>query len=105
MTRFVDKGCSKNLHRTTKVDKPHPNLPSNEKQLDGIFRRFDTNHDGCLSQQELTDAFHSLGSRFPSYRAWRALHHADANKDGFVSENEFQQLVKYAVKYGFLLPN
>ncbi|KAK1549565.1 hypothetical protein Q3G72_034613 [Acer saccharum] len=106
MIRSEGKGLGNNLPRTTtKVDKPHPNLPYNEKQLHGIFRRFDTDHDGCLSQKELTNAFHSLGSRFPAYRAWRALHHADANKDGFVSGNEFQQLVKYAVKYGFLLPN
>ncbi|KAK2660312.1 hypothetical protein Ddye_006845 [Dipteronia dyeriana] len=94
MVRCEDKGCSKNLPRTTKVDKPRPSLPYNEKQLHGIFSRFDTDHDDRLSQKELTNAFHSLGSRVPAYRAWRALHHADANKDGFVSEDEFQQLVK-----------
>ncbi|KAI9201404.1 hypothetical protein LWI28_022989 [Acer negundo] len=102
-TRSVDKGCSKGLLRTI-VDKPPvPNLPYNETQLHGLFKRYDTDHDGRLSRKELTSAFHSLGSIFPGWRAWRALHHADANKDGYVSENEFQQLVNYAVKSGFLL--
>ncbi|KAH7567410.1 hypothetical protein JRO89_XS07G0068300 [Xanthoceras sorbifolium] len=104
VTRGVDKGCSKTLPRTSKVDKQSPpKLPYNEKELNGVFRRFDTDHDGRLSRQEITNAFHSLGSIVPCWRAWRALRHADANKDGFVSENEFNQLVKYAAKYGFLL--
>ncbi|TXG52396.1 hypothetical protein EZV62_021565 [Acer yangbiense] len=97
---YVDKGCSKGLLRTIVNKPPVPNLPYNETQLHGIFKRYDTDHDGCLSREELTSAFHSLGSIFPG---WRALHHADANKDGYVSESEFQQLVNYAVKYGFLL--
>ena len=46
-------------------------------------------------------AFACLGSIIPGIRANRGLHHADANKDGFVNEKEMNELVKYAVRAGF----
>ncbi|KAI9200722.1 hypothetical protein LWI28_012310 [Acer negundo] len=78
-------------------------VPLTEDQLKGIFRRFDTNKDGQFTRQELTDAFHSLGSKFPSWRAFRALHHADANGDGFISKDEFSELLNYAIKLGYVV--
>lgn len=101
-TRGVDKTCSRDV-TMKKVHKSQSNSPYNEKQLSGVFRRFDTDHDGCLNRKDLINAFQSLGSHFPAWRAWRALHHADLNKDGLISENEFLQLAKYAAKNGFVL--
>ena len=37
----------------------------------------------------------------PGIRASRALHHADANKDGFINKGEMDELVKYTVRVGF----
>ena len=37
----------------------------------------------------------------PGIRANRALHHADANKDGFINKGKMDELVKYTVRVGF----
>ncbi|XVF64041.1 hypothetical protein PTKIN_Ptkin09bG0135400 [Pterospermum kingtungense] len=74
-----------------------------EDQVRGIFHRYDANKDGLLSRQELKDAFAALGSRMPGLRAFLALQHADANGDGYISEAEFEKLVKYTLKRGYKL--
>ena len=76
-------------------------LPPTEDQLRQIFKKYDTNNDNLLSREELKKAFNYLGSIIPGIRANRGLHHADANKDGFVNEREMDELVKYAVRAGF----
>ncbi|XVF60071.1 hypothetical protein PTKIN_Ptkin08bG0013800 [Pterospermum kingtungense] len=77
-----------------------PNFFS-KAQLISVFRRFDSNNDGRLSRQELKNAFSSLGSRFPSYRAFAALHQADKNGDGYISEEEMDELIRYALSCGY----
>ncbi|KAF5468280.1 hypothetical protein F2P56_012444, partial [Juglans regia] len=74
-----------------------------EEQIKEIFKRHDVNHDGLLSKQELKNAFESLGSRGPGYRASRGLNHADANGDGYINEEELKRLVKYAVQLGYTI--
>ncbi|KAH7567404.1 hypothetical protein JRO89_XS07G0066700 [Xanthoceras sorbifolium] len=76
-------------------------VPLSEAQLKDWFRRFDTNHDGRLSKEELKAALEGLGSSFPAWRTWRALRHADENGDGYISEDELSGLVKYIVKRGY----
>ena len=76
-------------------------LPPTEDQLRNIFKKYDTNNDNMLSREELKKAFDYLGSLIPGFRADRGLHHADANKDGYVNEREMDDLVKYAVQVGF----
>ena len=75
--------------------------PLPENQLRNIFKKFDTNNDKKLSREELKKAFDYLGSIIPGFRADRGLHHADANKDGYVNEEEMNELVKYAERVGF----
>lgn len=108
--RHKNKGIPKDCYRTlvpTSDNKKNAqvslNESVNEEQLMILLKRYDTNGDGRLSKQELQDAFKSLGSTFPAWRAWRALHHADANGDGCVNEDEFGELVKYVVKRGYAL--
>lgn len=72
-----------------------------EEQLKGMFWRFDKNQDGHLSKQELKAAFKNLGAIFPGFRADRGLRHADHNGDGYISEDEVDELVKYAIKQGY----
>ncbi|RVW40544.1 hypothetical protein CK203_081447 [Vitis vinifera] len=72
-----------------------------EEQIRGIFRKYDRNGDRRLSKAELKEAFKHLGSHFPWWRASRALSRADANKDGYISEEELTSLVNYALKFGY----
>ncbi|KAL0017369.1 hypothetical protein SO802_004438 [Lithocarpus litseifolius] len=73
----------------------------NDDQLRNIFKKYDANNDNKLSREELKKAFEFLGSITPGFRADRGLHHADANKDGYVNEEEMDELVKYAERVGF----
>nr|POF25837.1 putative calcium-binding protein cml10 [Quercus suber] len=75
--------------------------PLPEDQLRKVFKKYDTNNDNLLSKEELKKAFEYLGSIIPGFRANRGLHHADANKDGYINEGEMDELVKYAVRVGF----
>ncbi|XP_050267188.1 uncharacterized protein LOC126710987 [Quercus robur] len=75
-----------------------PSTP--EHQLRKIFKKF-VNNEHRLGKQELKEAFEYLGSIIPGFRANRALHHADANEDGFIDEEEMNELVNYAIRVGF----
>lgn len=70
-----------------------------EDQIAGLLKKLiDENEDGMLSKEELEKAFQELGSKIPSWRASRALCHADTNKDGRISLNEMKDLVAYVHK-------
>ncbi|GMY28638.1 putative calcium-binding protein cml10 [Fagus crenata] len=77
--------------------------PINPQQLRDTFKKYDSNDDGFLSKAELENAFKSLGSHLPGWRARRALHHADANGDNSISLEELDEVVKYAMKHGYVL--
>ena len=81
------------------IDYKTPPLP--EDQLRKVFKKYDTNNDNLLSKEELKKAFEYLGSIIPGFRANRGLHHADANKDGYVNKGEMDELIKYAVRVRF----
>ncbi|KAF3446666.1 hypothetical protein FNV43_RR11846 [Rhamnella rubrinervis] len=67
-----------------------------EAQLKEMFRRYDRDGDGSLNWQDLKMAFSSLGSAAPSCRVFRALRHADGNKEGYINlDFELDNLVKY----------
>ncbi|KAM7514213.1 hypothetical protein LguiA_003796 [Lonicera macranthoides] len=87
----------------TPIPKRRANYDLSEDQLKGLLKRYDTNGDGKLSKEELSVAFRQLGLRFSWWRAGRAIHHADANDDGYISEDELHELVKYAKKWGFTI--
>ncbi|XVF36260.1 hypothetical protein REPUB_Repub19eG0042700 [Reevesia pubescens] len=77
------------------------NITLNEEQLKVVFKEHDINGDGRLSKEELLKAFQKLGSRNPSWRVHRSLHHADSNGDGSISLDELDELVRYAIKLGY----
>ncbi|GMY28637.1 putative calcium-binding protein cml10 [Fagus crenata] len=81
----------------------HPKQPLTEDQLRKIFKQYDVNNDGLLSKEELKKAFKGLGSCIPGIRANRGVHHADANGDGYINEDELNDLTKYAGRLGFIL--
>ncbi|KAK6278232.1 hypothetical protein POUND7_018555 [Theobroma cacao] len=100
--KSIDKSCPRAPWQPVSTDIKRVGVVVTEDQVRGIFNRFDANKDGRLSKQELKDAFASLGSRMPGFRAWLALQHADANGDGYISEDEFEKLVKYTLKRGYI---
>ncbi|KAL3497456.1 hypothetical protein ACH5RR_040188 [Cinchona calisaya] len=72
-----------------------------ERQLSDIFKQHDKNGDRRLDRAELKEAFKQLGAMIPSWRAARALHHADLNGDGYIDEEEMTGLVNYALRLGY----
>ncbi|KAF5444953.1 hypothetical protein F2P56_034044 [Juglans regia] len=108
--------CNKNLgpdcnfvpidHETYKEIRVPKSLAMkyDEAQLREIFKRYDVNGDGVLGRQELRKAFYSLGAYLLSgWRAYQALRHADANGDGYISEAELDDVVRYAVQFGYAI--
>ncbi|KAB1220362.1 putative calcium-binding protein CML10 [Morella rubra] len=79
---------------------PKALAPTQDVLLD-IFKKHDVNGDGRLCKAELREAFKSLGSRAPNWRAGRGLYHADANRDGLIDEAEMEALSKYASEHGY----
>ncbi|OMP08734.1 Calcium-binding EF-hand [Corchorus capsularis] len=89
----VDKGCPRTFGPQT----------SKLKDIFNIFKRFDCDKDGRFSKEELKKAFSELGSRVPVLRTLAALHHADENGDGFISDEELEALLQYALGLGYTI--
>ncbi|XVE70061.1 hypothetical protein DITRI_Ditri10aG0041500 [Diplodiscus trichospermus] len=75
-------------------------VPLTKVQLKHILQSFDKNGDCRLSKQELKNALDYIGSHFPNWRASRALNRTDGNKDGYISEDEMDDLVDYVWQCG-----
>ncbi|KAK8601243.1 hypothetical protein V6N13_059033 [Hibiscus sabdariffa] len=97
---FCFRDSSKGIPSSCQRKRGGP-VPVNEAQLKAIFKQCDINRDGRLSKQELKNFFTLLGSHLPGWRAGRVLRHADGNEDGYVSEDELDGLVKYALRCGY----
>merc|ERR1719409_2133269 len=54
-----------------------------------VFRKFDTDHDGVLTQAEFKAALEKYGFQLPDAEVLIIMKHFDAQKDGQVSYNEF----------------
>ena len=84
------------------VKTDHRKLPESLKDdyddIMSLFKRCDVNKDGMLSWDEVKKGFRELQSRWPAYRTQRAFQMADKNGDGYISEAELDELVKYALE-------
>ncbi|XP_048129418.1 calmodulin-like protein 5 [Rhodamnia argentea] len=60
---------------------------------------FDANKDGRFSKEELRHAIRATGAWFPWLKTHNAVHAVDTNGDGFIDENEMNNLVDYAKKH------
>ncbi|XVE70059.1 hypothetical protein DITRI_Ditri10aG0041200 [Diplodiscus trichospermus] len=67
-------------------------------EIVSLFKRCDVNKDGRLSKDEVKAGFRRLHSRWPAYRTQRAFKVADKNRDGYISEAELDELVKYVLE-------
>ncbi|KAL5071896.1 hypothetical protein RYX36_022783 [Vicia faba] len=61
----------------------------------------DVNKDGCYTKDEIKKALKDLGSYIPGWRANACLKKLDADKDGQISGEEFDNLVDYLLERGF----
>lgn len=74
-------------------------LKFSREQIKEIFREHDIDGDGALNFHELTQAFSWFGSLLPFYKAHYGLGCADKDGDGYITEDELDRLVDYAMKF------
>jgi len=65
-----------------------PAVPS-RRELEGVFRKFDSNGDGKISKSELSSVMGALGCSGAEEEIDRMMKEADTDKDGFISLEEF----------------
>ncbi|KDP38364.1 hypothetical protein JCGZ_04289 [Jatropha curcas] len=63
------------------------------------LKRFDTNRDGRISTVELLSAVRSFGGWFGGVQAWWRVRGADANSDGYIDDDELDNLIDFAQKH------
>ncbi|KAF7848792.1 hypothetical protein BT93_L1560 [Corymbia citriodora subsp. variegata] len=81
----------------------NPPLADSFEKLKEVFRRSDANGDGRLNWAELKNAFQRLGVPAPRWRAILAIHHADENGDGCISEHELDALLQFCLEHGYIV--
>ncbi|XP_039071508.1 probable calcium-binding protein CML15 [Hibiscus syriacus] len=100
--RMNCSNCGKKSKCKGCVSKCFP-VPLTKEQVKRILESFDSNGDGRLSKQELKDAFYYIGSQFPRWRVAQALHRADGDHDGYISQGEMYGLVEYVWQCGYTI--
>ncbi|KAG0470024.1 hypothetical protein HPP92_016135 [Vanilla planifolia] len=74
-----------------------------EQQFKDWLKSIDINGDGLISQKELREALRALGQSFTHWKAWRAMRHADLNRNNFIDGDvEIKELMRYATKWGIV---
>lgn len=91
------------LARVHLPKKRNPPLADSMEKLKEFFWRYDTNGDGRLNWAELKNAFQRLGVPAPGWRAIFALHRADENGDGCISEHELDMLLQYCLEHNYII--
>ncbi|KAH6803649.1 calmodulin like 23 [Perilla frutescens var. frutescens] len=61
-----------------------------EEEVEKVFSKFDTNHDGKISLTELAGILNGLGSNTSDEEVARIMSELDTDGDGFIDLNEFK---------------
>lgn len=69
------------------------------EELKKWLKKFDVDKDGRISKKELREAIRATGGRFPRFKSRLGVRSADANSNGFVDEDELDNLVEFAQKH------
>ncbi|XP_072973229.1 uncharacterized protein [Typha angustifolia] len=62
------------------------------------LKKFDMDKDGRISREELQRAIRSVRGRFSGWKSSRGIRQADADGDGYIDDNEIDNLVEFAQK-------
>ncbi|KAI5656207.1 hypothetical protein M9H77_25000 [Catharanthus roseus] len=63
------------------------------------LKRFDEDKDGRISQQELQNAMRTSGVWFSGFKSKDGLKSADKNHNGFIDDNELNNLKEFVLKH------
>ncbi|KAJ4966962.1 hypothetical protein NE237_018811 [Protea cynaroides] len=63
------------------------------------LKRFDADGDGRISKVELQQALRTVGGWFNQWNGGHGIRSADANGNGFIDDNEIQNLASFAEKH------
>lgn len=62
------------------------------------LKTFDADGDGRISKTELRNAIRSSGAWFSGRKSGRGMNEADINHDGFIDDDEIENLLDFAEK-------
>jgi calmodulin len=62
------------------------------------LQRFDVDRDGRISRDELRRAMRAIRARFTGWRSRQGINYADADRDGYIDDNEIDGLIEFAQK-------
>lgn len=74
-------------------------LQMNPEEFNKRLKKFDTDKDGRISQEELREAVRETGSWFTKWKCRDGLKSADKDGTGFIEENEINNLKDFALKH------
>ncbi|KAK1256938.1 hypothetical protein QJS04_geneDACA017222 [Acorus gramineus] len=78
-------------------------LPMTEEEFLKWIDDIDTNRDRQVSKQELKKALRDLGVSFIGWKVWRAMRHADLNRNGCIDgQKEIRKLIDCARRWGIV---
>ncbi|KAK9270052.1 hypothetical protein L1049_025625 [Liquidambar formosana] len=68
------------------------------EEFKGWLKKFDADKDGKISKDELREAIRATGGWFSKWKSRRGVRTADANHNGFIDDNEINNLEEFAQK-------
>ena len=75
----------------------HPNAEMTVDEFKAWLLRFDSDHDGRISREELQDALRSMRVWFGWWKARQGMKEADSDRSGSIDNaKEIEKLVQYA---------
>lgn len=86
----------------TSGNRPFSNDGKYEMSLEEFkkwLKRFDSDKDGRINKAEVLDAIRTGGVWFAGLRSRRGLNAADKNHNGYIDDNEINNLKDVALKY------
>nr|DAD41247.1 TPA_asm: hypothetical protein HUJ06_015570 [Nelumbo nucifera] len=77
-----------------------PNRDMTVKEFKAWLKRFDSDHDGRISREELKQALRSLHTWFAWWKARQGMKEADSNRNGQIEDaQEMARLVAFAQQH------
>ncbi|KAI7872740.1 hypothetical protein BDF14DRAFT_1877219 [Spinellus fusiger] len=100
MTRYIPKTNTSQRQNSTTSNTDSSNKSRStsfhdEEELLQVFKAFDKNQDGRISENELTQVMIQLGENARTCDIRSMMDEADLNKDGYIDFDEFKKLMPH----------